>query len=73
MFDKFKIKYFFGPIAILLITAIFIPLLLKLQTNTENIFIISVVFYSLITYWLAALIFNIRGFIRNRIPAPTKD
>ena len=73
MFNRFRVKNLFGPIAILSITVIFIPILLKLQANIENAFFISVVFYSLISYWLAALIFNIRGFFKSRIPTPTKD
>jgi len=72
MFNRFRVKYLFGPIAILLITVIFIPILLRLQTNIENAFFISVFFYSLILYWIVALIFNIRGFFKSRIITPTK-
>jgi len=72
MLNRFKVKYLFGPIAILLITVIFIPILLKLQNNIDNAFFVGVFFYSLISYWLFALIFNIYGFFKSRIITPTK-
>ena len=66
--DNLKIRYLFNPITIILLSAIVAAFLSKIPAQSNNYTVISVTFYSLFTYWIAALIFNIRGFLKNRIP-----
>ena len=70
MMDHLKNKHFFSPIAIVFISAIIATTLsrLPIESNTN---LIKVMFYSLFIYWIAALVFNIRGFLKHRIPICT--
>ena len=66
--DHLKIKYFFGPIAIVFISGIVAALLSKISVKSDSNDIILVIFDALFIYWIAALVFNIFGFMKNRIP-----
>ena len=67
MMDHIKIKHFFSPLAIVIISAIAAAILSRIPTQSNYGDIILVIFDSLFLYWFVALIFNVRGFIKNRI------
>ena len=68
MMDHLKSKHIFSPIVIVFISVIMAAAISRIEAEPNNNTFIMVIFYSLFIYWFAALVFNIRGFMKNRIP-----
>ena len=66
--ENLKIKYLFNPIAILFISASIAIILSRMPNLLTDNQAVLIIFDLLFVYWASALIFNIIGFLKNRIP-----
>ena len=66
MNNTLKIKHFLGPKPVVLISIALSFLLFKILNESSHTVFGVVLFYSLFLYWIAALIFIVPKFIKNR-------
>ncbi len=68
MMNLLKIKFFFSPVPVVLISMILSVFLFKILADSNQSIMAFILFYTLFLYWISALVFIVSGFLKNRRP-----